>query len=492
MDKKSSRKYSSSKSNKGIEIKKTKKIVETEVDDTDFSNIEDEVGHCYQVTSQIGAGSYGSVYEAIELKTGKKVAIKSIHSIFDDLVDCKRIMREIKILRNLKWGYVVKLYDIVIPKNKKTFNRLNIVLEFVDSDLKKLLKSSLKLEEVHIKTIMYNVLWALKHVHSAAVLHRDIKPGNILVNEDCSVRICDFGLARSISGILTGPELVDQISNEIDKGTDVSKIEEFKDYTSSRKATMDDELVDFDKNGTRSYDEKRDIHFKLKKTKMARRKMKRSLTGHVVTRWYRAPELILLEKSYGEAIDVWSTGCIFGELLTMAPNNTTSSLQRRPLFQGNSCFPLSPSKRPMIEKDDLVLMEHHSEFPIDRKDQLKMIFNVLGTPQDDMDVSFVSDKQAEDYIQIFSNKPGINLEEKYPSSSSEAIDLLHKMLTFNPFFRVTVEECLNHAFFASVRDLDKETTAPTEIGFDFEKEGDLSEARLRELILQEVSHFHKI
>ena len=146
----------------------------------------------------------------------------------------------------------------------------------------------------------------------------------------------------------------------------------------------------------------------------------------------------------------------------------------------------------MIEKDDLVLMEHHSEFPIDRKDQLKMIFNVLGTPQDDMDVSFVSDKQAEDYIQIFSNKPGINLEEKYPSSSSEAIDLLHKMLTFNPFFRVTVEECLNHAFFASVRDLDKETTAPTEIGFDFEKEGDLSEARLRELILQEVSHFHKI
>ena len=88
---------------------------------------------------------------------------------------------------------------------------------------------------------------------------------------------------------------------------------------------MDDELVDFEKNGTHTYDEKRDIHFKLQKTKMARRKMKRSLTGHVVTRWYRAPELILLEKSYGEAIDVWSIGCIFGELLTMAPNNTTSS-----------------------------------------------------------------------------------------------------------------------------------------------------------------------
>lgn len=94
---------------------------------------------------------------------------------------------------------------------------------------------------------------------------------------------------------------------EIDKGKDASKIEEFKDYKDSRKATMDDD-VDLDKNGSRTYDEKRDIHFKLAKTKLARRKMKRSLTGHVVTRWYRAPELILLEKSYGEAVDIWSAG----------------------------------------------------------------------------------------------------------------------------------------------------------------------------------------
>jgi mitogen-activated protein kinase 1/3 len=94
---------------------------------------------------------------------------------------------------------------------------------------------------------------------------------------------------------------------EIAKGKDASKVEEFKDYNESRKATMDDD-VDLDKNGERSHDEKREIHFKLEKTKSARRKMKRSLTGHVVTRWYRAPELILLEKSYGDEIDVWSSG----------------------------------------------------------------------------------------------------------------------------------------------------------------------------------------
>lgn len=70
---------------------------------------------------------------------------------------------------------------------------------------------------------------------------------------------------------------------------------------------MDDEYVDIEFK-EKSYDEKRETHFKLQKTKNGRRKMKRSLTGHVVTRWYRAPELILLEKSYGVAIDVWAVG----------------------------------------------------------------------------------------------------------------------------------------------------------------------------------------
>lgn len=70
--------------------------------------------------------------------------------------------------------------------------------------------------------------------------------------------------------------------------------------------------------------------------------MKRELTGHVVTRWYRAPELILLEKDYGEAIDVWSIGCIFAELLSMLKENAPTFMDRKPLFPGQSCFPLSP------------------------------------------------------------------------------------------------------------------------------------------------------
>lgn len=81
---------------------------------------------------------------------------------------------------------------------------------------------------------------------------------------------------------------------------------------------------------------------RLLKTKDQRKNIKRELTGHVVTRWYRAPELILLEKEYGPAIDVWSVGCIFAELLGMMKESAPTYLDRKPLFPGKSCFPLSP------------------------------------------------------------------------------------------------------------------------------------------------------
>jgi len=71
-------------------------------------------------------------------------------------------------------------------------------MEYMQSDLKKLIRSTLNLEIYHIQKIMYNMLVAVKYLHDSRVLHRDLKPANILINEDCSIKICDFGLARSI------------------------------------------------------------------------------------------------------------------------------------------------------------------------------------------------------------------------------------------------------------------------------------------------------
>ena len=75
-----------------------------------------------------------------------------------------------------------------------------------------------------------------------------------------------------------------------------------------------------------------------------RLELKRELSEHVVTRWYRAPELILMEKDYGPAIDMWSIGCIFAELLSMIRDNVPKHSDRKPIFPGKSCFPLSPDK----------------------------------------------------------------------------------------------------------------------------------------------------
>jgi mitogen-activated protein kinase 1/3 len=93
------------------------------------------------------------------------------------------------------------LVDIIEPKNYDTFDSLYIVLELVDSDLKKIIKSSMTLSIKHIQKIVYNLLCALKYLHSADIIHRDIKPANVLVYEDCTIKVCDFGLARSIAGV---------------------------------------------------------------------------------------------------------------------------------------------------------------------------------------------------------------------------------------------------------------------------------------------------
>jgi mitogen-activated protein kinase 1/3 len=88
-------------------------------------------------------------------------------------------------------------------------------MEFAESDLKKILKSTINLEILHIQTIIYNLLCAIKYLHESKVIHRDLKPANILVNEDCSVKLCDYGLARSITGVESA-EMIIKNSNDED------------------------------------------------------------------------------------------------------------------------------------------------------------------------------------------------------------------------------------------------------------------------------------
>ena len=452
-----------------------------------------EVGEEYECVKLLGQGSYGAVCSAIHKPTGKKVAIKKMDGVFEDEVDCKRILREINLLRKLHHPYVVNILDVLEPKNHETFDSLYVVLELAESDLKKVIKSAIHLQIKHISTVVYNLLCAVKYLHSANVLHRDLKPANVLVNEDCSVKICDFGLARSISGvesascILTGRRLnKDEETKASESGDDavvlgaeLAKIHHKDDIASdineSTKAMGEMKLED---QKVSEDDKRKDLTKRLIKTKDMRKNMKRELTGHVVTRWYRAPELILLEKDYGAAIDMWSVGCIFAELLGMMKESAPTYLDRKPLFPGKSCFPLSPDKH---------AKEERKGFPFSKNDQLAVIFEVIGSPEED-DKSFVTDQKALEYLNAFPQRPKTDLNKLYPGAGEEAIDLLSKILVFNPYFRLSVEEALAHPFFKKVRKTDKEINAEKEIQIEFEKDN-LDKKKLRQLFLQEIAHF---
>ncbi len=108
------------------------------------------VGDEYQLVRLIGSGSYGSVAEAIHKQSGKTVAIKKMDDVFSDEEDCKKIVREMMLIKHLKSKYTTKLLDIIEPVDVLTFDHLYIVEEYVDAELKKVLKSSITLSELHI------------------------------------------------------------------------------------------------------------------------------------------------------------------------------------------------------------------------------------------------------------------------------------------------------------------------------------------------------
>lgn len=109
-----------------------------------------EVGNNYECEKIIGVGSYGSVCRATQRSTGRKVAIKRMQNIFEDEVDCKRILREITLLRKLDHPAIVKIVEILEPRDPANYHTIYVVMEFMESDLKKVVRSPIHLELVHI------------------------------------------------------------------------------------------------------------------------------------------------------------------------------------------------------------------------------------------------------------------------------------------------------------------------------------------------------
>nr|ACG37232.1 MPK6 - putative MAPK [Zea mays] len=338
-------------------------------------------GNVFEVTAKykppvlpIGKGAYGIVCSALNSETAEQVAIKKIANAFDNKIDAKRTLREIKLLRHMDHENIVAIRDIIPPAQRAAFNDVYIAYELMDTDLHQIIRSNQALSEEHCQYFLYQILRGLKYIHSANVLHRDLKPSNLLLNANCDLKICDFGLARTTSE------------------------------------------TDF-------------------------------MTEYVFTRWYRAPELLLNSSEYTAAIDVWSVGCIFMELM-----------DRKPLFPGR-----------------------------DHVHQLRLLMELIGTPNEG-DLDFVNEN-ARRYIRQLPRHPRQSLPEKFPHVQPLAIDLVEKMLTFDPRQRITVEGALAHPYLASLHDISDEPGCSMPFSFDFEQHA-LSEEQMKDLIYQEALAFN--
>jgi len=199
-------------------------------------------------------------------------------------------------------------------------------------------------------------------------------------------------------------------------------------------------------------------------------RLTRQMTKHVVTRWYRAPELILLQ-DYTYAVDMWSVGCIFSELLSMQDQDTKCE-DRVALFPGQTCYPLSQDAQSSNS---------------DRLDQLNVIFAIIGTP-DDGDIEKFH--EVKDFLRKLPKKPRVPLRSKFPKAESEAIDLLERMLEFNPSKRITVEEALHHAFLEPTRERFKASSCPFQISMEFENQ-QMDIKTIKELVFKEAMSYRE-
>lgn len=221
----------------------------------------------------IGYGAFGVVWAVTDPRDRQRVALKKMPYVFSNLVSAKRVYRELKILASVKHDNILKAQDILLPpENLHEFKEVYVVTDLLQSDLHKIIISSQPLTIDHVTIFIYQVLRGLKFLHGLGIIHRDIKPGNLLVNSNCLLKVCDFGLSREYGSLI--PRSLD--------------------------LPLTDQVVD----NTDGFC---------------------TMTQEVITQYYRPPELLMGATKYNLAIDIWSVGCILVELIT-----------RRILFQAPS------------------------------------------------------------------------------------------------------------------------------------------------------------
>ncbi|CCD26934.1 cyclin-dependent serine/threonine protein kinase SGV1 NDAI_0J00420 [Naumovozyma dairenensis CBS 421] len=323
----------------------------------------------YREDKKLGRGTFGEVYKGIHLATQRQVAMKRILvNVEKDLFPITA-QREITILKKLNHKNILKLLEMVYdyppdssssssssslssknnkkesPSSQNDPKFFYMILPYMVSDLSGILHNPrVNLEMKDIKNMMLQLLEGVNYIHCQKFMHRDIKAANILIDHKGIIKLADFGLARVYYG--SPPNL--KYPGGAGSGA--------------------------------------------------------KYTSVVVTRWYRAPELVLGDKHYTTAVDIWGVGCVFAELF-----------EKKPILQGSTDI-----------------------------DQGHVIFKLLGTPTEE-------DWKLAKYLpgaELTKTTYKSTLEERFGKwLDKTGLDFLRQLLALDPYKRLTAMSAVRHPFF---------------------------------------------
>jgi len=385
------------------------------------------------------------------------VAVRKVKHAFGDATSCVRTLREVRLLQHFAHENVLTLRGIMLPPpgDLDQWTDVYLVLESMDTDLHYIIHCEQPLTDGHIQYFIYQLLRGLKAIHSAEVLLLDLKPTSVLVNKNCDLKICDFGLARGV-----------------------------KDDTASSM----------------------------------------QLHEYVGVRAYHAPEVLAANRTYDERVDIWSTGCILAECLgrkalmlpaacCMLPGGSAADRTSRVGARAGAAEALvgaaggraaeaeAEAAEEAVEVEVEVAVEGEvevaeaegevevAEVEVGGLHQLRVLVETLGEPTA-ADLAFLESLSAVQLIKSLPKKPTVPLNGLYHHANPLAVDLLEKMLAFNPSSRISAAKALEHDYLRTLHHVDDEPIAPH---FDFDvvdMDDTVTESELRNLMWDEVRSFH--